>query len=158
MRQQITPGSIFKIELPCKKIAYGRILEKANYAFYNYFTDNVEKDVSRIANSDVLFIVAVVKGAITSGRWEKIAKDDIPTALQVLPMKFIQNIKNPEIIELYDTNTGKISRSSYEECLGLDAASVWEAEHVEERLCDYLAGRPNESAESLKLQKPDSVK
>jgi len=41
--------------------------------------------------------------------------------------------------------------ASREECAGLEAAAVWEPEHVEDRLRDHFAGRPNKWVESLRI-------
>lgn len=154
-RQQITVGSFFTIKLPCDKYGYGRILNNANYAFYDLFTSTEETDINNIVNSKVLFIVAVYNDAINSGRWPKISKQPLEDNLKILPMKFIQNILNPTQFELYDPNTGETKKAKKEDCIGLEVAAVWEAYNVEERLCDHIAGKPNQWIEKSRKRLDD---
>lgn len=156
MSQKITPGSVFTIDLPCKKIAYGRILINGDYAFYDKFTEEPVDQIDDIVNQKILFIVAVHKSAINSGRWEKIGFVELDDSVKMLPMKFMQDPNNLELIQSYDPVTGKTARSNYESSVGLEKLAAWEANHVEERLCDHLAGRPNVWVERMKLKKPDS--
>ncbi len=52
----------------------------------------------------------------------------------------------PELAPLYErpATTG--------ECIGLEAAAVWEAEHVEDRLRDHFAGQLNKWVEQLRAK------
>ncbi|MBV7531176.1 Imm26 family immunity protein [Chitinophaga sp. sic0106] len=148
-KQRITAGAVLKIQLPCGKIAYGRILGKANYAFYNYFTDIEETNIDVICNAPILFILAVYNDIITSGRWIKIGKKELEPFFDVLPMKFIYDDLG-ERYKLYNPITGEISPASLEDCLTLETAAVWDAHHVEGRLCDYINGVPNETYEKMR--------
>ncbi|GGM57342.1 hypothetical protein GCM10011608_47820 [Micromonospora sonchi] len=40
-----------------------------------------------------------------------------------------------------------------EDCVGLERAAVWDAAHIEERLRDQHAGRPNPHLEHLCLKR-----
>ncbi|RAJ77305.1 immunity protein 26 of polymorphic toxin system [Chitinophaga dinghuensis] len=150
--QRITIGSIIKIDLPCGKIGYGRILGKANYGFYDYYTDHEETDLSCILDSRILFIVAVYNDAITNGRWKKIGKKDLEEALKLLPMKFIQDKLNPAKFEIYDPNTGDTRPTDVSECIDLERAAVWEPYNVEQRLCDHFNGVPNDIFEEMRIK------
>lgn len=154
MSQRISPGSFFRINLPCRKYAYGRILNNANYVFYDRFSDEELNDLEDLIKCNILFTIAVHNSAINSGRWLKIGMFELDETLMVLPMKFIQDRNNLEDIQSYNSNTGEILASNYNACIGLERASVWDPEHVESRLCDHLAGRPNVWVERQKIQNP----
>src|SRR5690606_29009893 len=136
-------GAIFKLDLEGGYHTYGRILGKSNYAFYNKRTKDEVKDMREIIDSPILFIVAVYNSAITKGRWEKVGKMPLEDHLKTLPFKFIQDQIEPDKFRLYNPNTGEMTPTTKDQCEGLEAAAVWEAEHVEERIRDYFAGRPN---------------
>lgn len=151
-RQTITIGSFIQLKLPCNLYAYGRIITKSNCAFYNIFSETEIRDIGMLERKPVLFIVAVYNNAVNSGRWLKIGTLPLGQEFEVLPYKFMQDILNPSKVSLYNTRTGEITPSNMESCIGLEKAAVWEAEHIEERLCDHFHGRENEWVEELKLK------
>jgi Immunity protein 26 len=141
---QITVGAVIELDLQNGYYAYGRILEGADYGIYDYYSTQQIKslDLDAVINSPFIFIIAVYNHAINSRRWIKIGK--VPSSsLAQQPLKFIQDALNPKQFSLYDPITGSIKPASKHECTGLECASVWEPEHVEERICDHYAGRPN---------------
>jgi hypothetical protein len=151
-RQQITIGSIIRLSLPCNKFGYGRILKNASYAFYDLITEDEVESLDVVVNSPILFIIAVYNNAVNSGRWVKKGKLPLDDKLQELPYKFIQDELNPSVFELYNPNTGEIVRAEMKDCFDLERAAVWEAEHVEERLCDHYLGRKNKWVEDMRLK------
>ena len=144
-RQQRTIGSIVKIPIDSTYHTYARILGEASFAFYDARTKEDISDFSKIASSPILFIVAVFNHAVTRGRWVKVGKLPLESNLQRLPPKFIRDSIDPTQFSIYEF--GKIRPSTREECQGLERASVWEPEQIEERLRDHYAGRPNHSVE-----------
>jgi hypothetical protein len=66
-------------------------------------------------------------------------------------MQYIQDPLNSSHFELYNPNTGEISKCKKEECEGLECAAVWEAEHAKSRIRDYYNGVPNILFEQLKI-------
>lgn len=142
VKQKITIGSILEIKI-CNYYCYAQILGMASYAFFDFKSGNNLTDLSLLESSPVLFILSVYNDVVTKGKWIKVGKIDIREDLKILPMKFIQDVLNPEKFELYDPNTGKIIPTTKEKALGLECAAVWEAEHVESRIMDYYEGRPN---------------
>jgi hypothetical protein len=151
-RQQRTVGAIVKIELGDGYHSYARILDKANYAFYNLRTNEEISDLNYIISKQILFIIAVYDDVVTKGRWLKIGKLPIEDSLQILPYKYIQDKQKPGSFELYNSNTGKSEPASKEECKGLECAAVWEANHIEERIRDHFAGRPNIWVEKMRIK------
>ncbi|RQO64361.1 hypothetical protein DBR43_33045 [Pedobacter sp. KBW06] len=150
-KQRRAIGDFLKINLSNGKIGYARVLKMASVAIYDFMTNDVA-DVSEIAQREVLFIVAVYDDVITSGRWQKIGKLPLEDKFEQLPVKFIQDALDPNSFELYDPNSGKIEKTQKNKCIGLERASVWEGEHVEERIVDYYLGRPNIWVEEMKIK------
>ena len=67
-------------------------------------------------------------------------------------MQFIQDALNPIMFSLYNPNTGEITDTTKDKVLGLEAAAVWEAEHVESRVKDYYNATTNIWVEQLKIK------
>lgn len=145
-------GAFFEIVLPNGKFSYGRILPKANYAFYDIYEYQRITDIEKIQAKEILFIISVYKFAITKGRWKQIGSKELESKLQVLPLKFIEDKLHPGHFEIYNSNTGETEPVTKDKCLGLERAAVWEPEHVEERIIDHFEQRPNKWVEQLKLK------
>jgi len=151
-KQKRKVGAVVSIKVPNEQFAYARVLDKANYAIYDFFTTNEESDVKRITSSKILFIISVYDDAGISGRWTNIGFNELEQDLQSLPFKFIQDKLDPKLFYLYDPNTGKSTPSNFEVCKELERAAVWEPEHVEERIVDHLLNRPNIWVEKMKAK------
>ncbi|WP_065814182.1 immunity 26/phosphotriesterase HocA family protein [Hymenobacter sp. DG25B] len=143
-RQRRTIGAVVEINLLNGYYGYGRIVGDASFAIYDLYIPHPLTNLEQIIERPILFIVAVYDDAVTSGRWRKVGSAPLPAMLRTLPLKFIQDALKPESFSLYDPNTGEITPATKETCKGLERASVWEAEHVEERIRDHYAHRPNQ--------------
>ena len=150
-RHRIKVGAILIIPLADNKFGYGRILEKSSVAIYDYVSYVVQNDIGEIIEKPILFIIAVYDDVIKSGRWKIIGHKELENNLKRLPLKFIQDELKPEKFSLYDPNTGNISRTEKENCYGLERSAVWDALHVEERIMDYINGKPNYWVEHFKI-------
>jgi hypothetical protein len=142
-RQQRTVGAFVAIKLPNGKYGYGRILDKAAFAFYDLITNDIITDIAQIRDRPILFIVAAYDDIITKGRWLKIGKSPLENHLMILPMKYIQDPINQSEFRLYDPNTGLMASTTEDKCIGMEEAAVWEAFEVEQRILDQLEGKPN---------------
>ena len=69
-RQQERPDLIFKVDLDDTSHTYGRVIDDANYAFYDCLRQGQIKDLDRVVTSPILFITAVYRYAIRKGRWQ----------------------------------------------------------------------------------------
>ncbi|CAM4121212.1 Immunity protein 26 [Pedobacter westerhofensis] len=151
IKQNRVIGDFLEIKLPNGKLAYARVLDKASVAIYNVINKKA-LDISEVMKHDMLFTVAVYKDVIVDGRWRKIGNRPLEEGLKKLPMKFIQDELSPDFFELYNPNNGDIIPAKKEDCIGLERASVWEAENVEERIVDHFNGKSNIWVEKMKLK------
>jgi immunity protein 26 of polymorphic toxin system len=143
------PGTFMRIPLADGSFGYGRILEPPHSAFYNYRTTNPDSDLDRIASKPVLFRIPVRYSGPRS--WENIGWREIEAGLAQPIVQFTQDILNLQDCRIFDT-AGNVRSATPEECVGLEAAAVWERHHVEERLLDFFMGRPNAAVEHLKVR------
>jgi len=152
-RQRIIEGSILEINIENQYFVYAQILKKGlGYAFFDFKSFEKLIDISILNKAKVIFIVMVYNDVITKGIWVKIGKLDIRDELKELPMQFIQDSQNPSNFEIYNPNTGEISKATKEQCLGLECTAVWEANHVEDRIRDYFNSIPNIWVEQLNIK------
>ena len=96
--------------------------------------------------SQVLFRVWVHKSAWAQGRWRKTAKASLPADLQGEVPRFKQDPLSGSLSIYLE---GKERAATMFDCEGLERAAVWDPSHVEERLRDHLAGKPNKWVQSL---------
>ena len=151
-RQRRTPGSIVKIDLKNGYYNYAQIVENG-IAFFDIYTKNSElEDLSILLEKPVLFILEVYRDVISTGLWLKVGKLPIREDLKILPMQCIQDALDETQFELYNPNTGEVTKATREECEGLETCAVWEAYHVESRLRDHYNGVPNDIVEALKIK------
>lgn len=152
-RQRITEGAILEINIENDYYVYAQILVKGlGYAFFDYRSKQHLTDLDELLKCEILFIVMVYNDVVTQGKWIKVGKLRIRQDLLVQPMKFIQDSTNPDKFELYNPNTGEIVNATKAECVGLERASVWESNHVEDRIRDHYLGVPNVWVEQLKIK------
>ena len=148
-KQRRTVGAIVRIPLGDGWHSYGQILNEADFAFFDVRTRE-DLDVEDIVNRSILFRVAVMNHAVTSGRWRKIGTAPVTDTLARPQPKFIQDALDPSQFQIYVG--GEIRSAARHECEGLERVAVWEPEHVEDRLRDHFAGRPNKWVESLRIR------
>ncbi|MBN2423417.1 MAG: immunity 26/phosphotriesterase HocA family protein [Calditrichaceae bacterium] len=151
-KQKRTIGSIVKIDLGNDEHSYARVLDKACYAFYDIKAREEIKNLNEIISKPILFIVSAYDDIITRGRWVKIGVVPLEDKLKQLPMQFIKDAINPDEFSIYNPNTGEIFPAKKEECISLECAAVWEAEHVEERLKDHFQGKQNRWLDDMKIK------
>ncbi len=155
-RQQRTVGAIVKIPLENGFHTYARILEEASLAFYDARTKD-ELLPLEITRKRILFIISVSDRVITKGYWKKISKKiPLEEHLQTLPPTFIQDALNPDKFEIIEGDELFPRSATREECLGLERTSVWDYNHVEKRLNDHYANRPNAYVDAMRQLRPYS--
>lgn len=140
-KQRRTRGSILEIKLDNGKYAYAQDLD-VDVLFYDIYLDNPLKDLTILNEVKPLFFIGVYNDVITNGDWKKIGKLPIKEDYKETPLKFIQDGLNPNNFELYNPNTGEITPTTKKKIIGLERASVWDKNHVEDRIIDYYNQKP----------------
>jgi len=146
--QKRVVGDMVRIDLGEGIHSYARVLDKDLYAFYDCRAQE-DPSIALIAANHILFKVAVMRYAITRGHWKVIGHAPLEAALLKPPLQFMQDILRPDQFSIYEN--GKMRSATREECLGLERVAAWDPEHVEDRLRDHYAGRPNKWVESLEM-------
>ena len=141
-------GDVLKIELGDGTHTYARVLPEASFAIYDARTTE-DLTILETVERPILFYVAVMNHAVKEKRWPVVGHRTLEEGLQA-PPRFIQDALNKKRFEIYEH--GRIRPATRQECLGLEREAVWEPEHVEERIRDYFAGRPNKWVELLKIR------
>lgn len=138
-KQKWTIGAILKIPLTDGWHCYSQMLphENCEMAFYDSRTRS-DLSPSEIVNMPVLFRAAVHKSAYNDGWWLKIGTVKVPDNLMEPRATFIEDRISGKF-QIY--KFGDIRPASKEQCVGLESASVWEANHLEDRLSNHYAGR-----------------
>jgi|HubBroStandDraft_2_1064218.scaffolds.fasta_scaffold303338_1 hypothetical protein len=143
-----TIGDVVRIELGDGTHTYARVLPEASFAIYDAQTTE-DLPIMKTVERPVLFYVAVMNRAVKEERWSVVGHKTLEDWLQA-PPRFIQDALNKKKFEIYQH--GKIRPATRQECLGLERTAVWEPEHVEDRIRDFYAGRPNKWVELLKMR------
>ena len=155
VRVRFQPGLVMRIPLEDGMHTYGRMLQASPYvAFHDFRTTDEEPDLSKVVASPVLFVLA--SGAVRSlenGEWKSVGKVLLSEVDTPIPLQFMQNIGNINDMSVMD-HLGNRRAATFEECENLERASVWQAEHVEERLNDHYAGRENQEVRRGRIKKP----
>jgi hypothetical protein len=151
-RQKWTNGAVVSISLGDDFLGFGQMLDEPEYAFFDVRTlsETLPAPADVVANP-VLFRLWVIRQAHSKGRWSKIGFAPIAAELAKKVLRFNQDPLKPNSIFLsYDGVSGKPCAA--EECTLYERAAVWDPEHVEDRLRDHFAGRPNKWVESLRVR------
>ena len=147
---KIAPGAVLRVDLDHQWHSYARILQRMPMiAFYDCRVSTPEEDLLAIVNRPVLFVLAV-GGRAHKGHWPVIGHVPLETAPIRIPDQFMQDIGTgacriaDEVFNVRPATPG--------ECVGLEKVAVWGPEHVEERLRDHYASRPNANAARMKVR------
>ena len=150
-RQTRQLGDIVRIDLGDGFHSYARVLEEALFAFYDSRTEQAPP-IDKIIALPVLFIVPVMRYAVTRGRWKVIGSMPLDVSLSNPPPRFMQDALNLNSFSTY--HKGKIRPATMEECVGLECEAAWDPDHVEDRIRDHYLGRKNKWVEPLKIKIP----
>lgn len=141
-------GDVVRVPLGEGLHSYARVLPQSVFAFYDCLTRG-DLSPDGIAARPILFRVPVMFSAVKSGRWQVIGCVPLEPELLQPPAFFVQDALKQD---RYSISVGGIQRpATREECLGLERLAVWSAEHIEDRLRDAYAERPNKWVDSLRL-------
>jgi Immunity protein 26 len=147
--QKRVPGDIVEIDLGDGSHTYARVLEEALFAFYDgRFNEELAQE--EVVNLPTLFQVPVMNKAVKSGRWRIVGNVPLDSTLLDPAPRFIQDALKKDRLQIY--HRGRIRPATKEECTGLEREAVWDPTHVEDRLRDHHAGRPNKWVKSLEIK------
>ena len=141
-------GSLLRINLGDGTDAFARVLPNSQIAVYAHRLPHTDVPPPSIFGSKPLWKLTVMKSALISGRWHVAGFRPLEPEL-TSPVEYFMRDQLTGRYSVYRSSDGHIRESTFEECKMLEAAAAWEAEHIEDRLRDYFAGRPNTWAEQL---------
>jgi len=162
LRMKNTPrvGSFIEISLGKNLNAYARVIGKNLFSFYKieHVDGAKSKDevVEIIRNSDPIFSIYIHKNAFGGDNWRIIGHLPLEQkTLNNMPVFFRQDIVNKDTCWLITVNLGPDYKKplAKEECINMEREASWDnIEHIEERLRDYLANKPNIWVERLRVK------
>ncbi len=138
-------GSVFEVILDDGALSYGIVIEFPLVAFFDLRASG-RPSLEDILSSEVLFRIWVMRSALGRSGWPVMGYTSVPPQLTGTP-SFYKFDSIARKFSLY--SNGVETPATREQCLPLECASVWSASHVEARLADHFAGRPNRWVESL---------
>jgi hypothetical protein len=122
-------GDIFEIPLPDDRFAYGKVFRDASVGIYEkIFPCPAEPPI----NSSFAFVVGLYDDILKSGVWPIISHEPFSSAeAEWPPPACIKDIISGDY-SIY--HRGEIRPSTPLECIGLETAAVWDADHVIDRI------------------------
>jgi hypothetical protein len=83
--------------------------------------------------------------------WERIGVSELEGQVAEPVVLFHQEIGDFRQCIIWDS-LGNERAATPEECVGLERDSVWDAQHIEQRLLDQFEGRPNATEQRLRVR------
>jgi hypothetical protein len=157
-KQKLVEGAIARIEYEAGKYTCAQLLVTPWIRVFDAAGEEIA-DLATLVSRPVLFRVAVENAAITDGRWPILGQVQLRPEDRT-PDRFMQDLFDPSNLRILSSSpdgTWRERPATPAECEGLEAASVWAAEHVERRISDHYAGRTNLDLLSQRLIRPGDV-
>lgn len=149
VRTSFRPGAVFRVPAGDSAVAYAVMLEVFPYVAF-YSSDTTFPDGGR-PSTDPMFIVLVERSAYSRGAWgepiERLQASELPP----IPRFFWQSPVNKRDCKIVEPIKHRVAATP-EECLELEPEAVWAMPHIQSRILDSYAGRPNPFLESLKVR------
>lgn len=147
--QRWVRGAIVRIPLGENRFGAAQMLDLPEYAFFDTQASG-DLTAAEIVQRPVLFRIWVHRKSYSQGRWQKIGTAPVSEVLDQPVERFNQDPLAPSQIAIHFGR--QVRPGTPEECEALERAAVWEPEHVEDRLRDHYANRPNKWVESLRFR------
>ena len=147
-------GDILRIDLGQGVHSYGQVANEPLIVFFDaVFTEAPPPE--QAVKLPVLFRICVHNDAVQKGVWAVVGNLPLAPENAVEPYFYKQDAISGALSVYHSSyaDSGWEHPASEAKCEGLECAAVWDAEHVEGRLRDHFAGRPNASLESLRIDK-----
>ncbi len=144
-----TAGNIVEIKLP-EGWAYGKAIAFPLMAFFPV-RQKRPADISELQSERYAFRIWVMKYAIGKKGWPLVGNLPV-TSEESAEQWFFKKDRISGRLTKYRGADSKEIPATVADCAGLECAAVWDPVHVESRLRDEFAGRPNVCFESLKAK------
>jgi len=145
-------GDLLAIDLGNGKRSYAQVATEPLIVFFDGDFAN-DLPAGEVGYLPVLFRLWVANHAVTHRRWPVVGREALAPENQEEPVFYKQDAVTGNLM-LYHSS---FAQTNWErpailaDCEGLECAAVWEPEHIEDRLRDHYAGRPNRWVESLRI-------
>jgi hypothetical protein len=147
--EPVRPGDVFEIDLGDGHFAFGIVCSGNDCAFFD-LRSNRRPPIEEIVSRKVIFRISVAQDAIASGRWKMLGSAALRGELAE-PAAYRNQPVGTNQLFLY--RAGTLTPATVDDVKDLELLAVWFDLHVEERLRDYFAHRPNRTAEYYKIIK-----
>lgn len=144
-----SPGSVYSIRLKDGEYAFGQVCVGGDFAFFDLKLAEPLPQIGAIVEHAVAFRVPVAADAPVAGHWKLIGNTELHGTLASRGRYKHRPVGSSQVF-LYAE--GRSVPASNDEVQGLEVLATWFSCHVEQRLEDYFAGRPNKFAQSLESQ------
>lgn len=129
------------------KFGFARLTKKLRIALYDLELPSVPP-LEQIERAPILCRIGAVPIGIASKRWRVIGRKPLEPAL-LAPVKFFRHPQGSTYVDIYEG--GEFKPYAGEDLTKMECVASWEPRHVEERLRNHFAGRPDPGTESLKV-------
>jgi hypothetical protein len=146
---QFVPGAVFKVPAGPDDFAFGVML--SDFPYVAFFDKRTGFGTGGTPDTSPMFVIVVAKPAYSKGQWGKPIRTLPIEDLPPIPRFFWQSPINKNDCKIVEPIKHRITASP-QDCVGLEAEAVWSAAHIESRIIDAYAGRPNIFAESLRVK------
>ncbi len=146
-RRKQKEGDVFQVELGDGRYAFGIVAAGDEHAFFDFCALTIPR-VDEVVATKVAFRIWGPADAISSGRWKVLGNIPLSGSLAEPGSYRNQPVGSNQ---LYLYRGGSRTPATVEDVKDLEATAWWNAEHVEQRLRDHFAGKPNALVERLKV-------
>ena len=134
-------GDIIEIFVHGEYYCYSQLLLHGQYVFFDYKSDLPLNDYSILETCPWLFRATLYNSVIRRYGWKIVGNIPIREEFLVPPMEYIYD-KFENTFDLYNVETGAITKCTKEEARGLERCAVWDGIHIEDRLYDHYRNQP----------------
>lgn len=127
--------------------AFLRIARKARFALYGFKAATIPP-LEEIEKHRILCILGGSPEAMASGHWRVIGRKPLEPAL-LMPVKYFRHPQGSVYVDIY--KEGEFKPYAGEDLTKLECLAAWEPRHIEERLRNHIAGRPDLGTERSKV-------
>lgn len=159
-KQKLVEGAIVRVPYEPGRHTYAQLLVEPWIRVFDAPSGDEADDLERVISSPVLFTVATQPFAVSDGRWPVVGHAPLRREERRIPDQFVQDLFNPSKLRVLSGSpdgSWQERPATIAECEGLEAASVWDPEHVETRIADHYAGRVNLTLLVNRLVRPGEV-